>query len=52
MAAKKAAKREKAKQMRRRLARAKREAEADARRMQRAKKKRMFAQRVGTRVWG
>lgn len=46
LAAKKAAKREKARQMRRRLAKARREAAAEAKRMQKAKKKRRFAQRV------
>ena len=46
LAAKKAAKREKMRKMKRRLAKAKREAEAEARKMQKAKKKKMFAQKV------
>lgn len=52
LAARKAAKREKMRQIKRRLAKAKREAEAEARKMQKAKKKKMFAQRVSRRAWG
>ncbi|CAM9410338.1 unnamed protein product, partial [Ectocarpus fasciculatus] len=46
LAAKRAVKREKAKQMRARMARAKLQAEAEEKRREKAKKRRMYAQRV------